>query len=58
MITKKNGEVVPCGKCYKKNGYCKKCCGTLINLKKNVACKKCNKGKIKKSKSSSSSSSD
>jgi len=40
---KKKGN--PCGKCYKENGYCKKCCGSMWDVKKNHKCHKCKNGR-------------
>lgn len=55
---KRRGYMVPCSRCYKRNGYCKKCFGSGINYKKNMPCKKCYQGRVKNNHSSSSSDSD
>ncbi|KRX01184.1 C2 domain [Pseudocohnilembus persalinus] len=40
---KNNGK--PCGQCYQDAGYCKKCCGSMWDIKKNKRCEKCQNGR-------------
>lgn len=50
--------MMPCARCYRRAGYCRKCFGTGTNFRKNKPCKRCNKGRMNCNKSSSSSHSD
>jgi DnaJ-class molecular chaperone len=54
----RKGQLMPCVRCYRRNGYCRKCYGTGTNYNKNKPCKKCHHGKMKGHCSSSSSYSD
>jgi hypothetical protein len=43
-MVNRRGSYFPCPKCYRYNGYCKRCFGTGTNFRNGRPCKNCNNG--------------